>query len=194
MTMWAKSRTNVFTLQELLTISVLAALGGMSSSLVSLTGKALSAATGMFGGLQLLAGMHVLWLVLALGLVRKPAAASLTGLLKGAVELFCGNPHGLLVLAYSGLAGLAVDSVWYVLGRRHHPVVYGLAGGAATLSNLLMIVLIFSLPIGGGVLAGLALVASVAFASGVLLAGLLGWHLLAVLRRAGVVSPSAAPG
>jgi len=190
----AIGRAPFFTLHELLTISTLAGLGGMGSNLVSLAGKTLSLSTGMFGGLQLLAGLHVLWLILAVGLVPKPGVATLTGLLKGMVELFCGNPHGLLVLAYSASAGLAVDAVWCLFGRRQHIVVFGLAGGTATLSNLLIIVLVFSLPADGPALVGLAVVAAVAFVSGVLLAGVLGWHLLTTLRRAGVVAPSAASG
>ncbi len=175
-------------------MATLAALGGMGGSVVSLVGKAVQATLGTFGGLQWLAGLHVLWLVLALGLVRKPGAATLTGLLKGAVELMSGNPHGLLVLLYSGMAGVTVDIVWLLLARRHHVLVYALAGGTAATTNLLVLKLVADLPTHGAVLVMLSGLALVAFTSGAILAGVLGWWLIGALSRAGVTSASAATG
>lgn len=175
-------------------MATLAALGGMGGSIVSLIGKAVQATLGTFGGLQWLAGIHVLWLVLAVGLVRKPGAATLTGLLKGAVELLSGNPHGLLVLLYSGVAGLAVDVVWLLLARRHHVVTYALAGGTAAAANLLVLRLVADLPAHGPVLWVLVGLALLAFASGAVLAGALGWWLIGALGRAGVTGASATTG
>ena len=180
-------RGHFFSLYELLVMAALAALGGVTSSVLSMVRAAVHAAVGLPGGMQFLAGIHVLWLVLALGLVRKPGAATVTGLLKGAVELLSGNPHGLLVVFYSVLAGVAVDAIWLLLGGRHRPVTYLLAGGVGSASNLLVLKVVFSLPGHGGVVAGLAVLAGIAFVSGVVLAGMLGWWLLRVLHQAGAV-------
>jgi ABC-type thiamin/hydroxymethylpyrimidine transport system permease subunit len=177
---------HLFSLHEVLVMASLAALGGVSSALISLVRAAVHAFIVVPGGLQFLAGIHVLWLVLAVGLVRKPGAATITALLKGVVELLSGNPHGLLVLLYSALAGITVDIIWLLLGRRHHPVTYVLAGGAGAASNLLVLLFVASLPNHRGVLTGLSVLACAAFMSGSVLAGLLGWRLLTALHRAGV--------
>jgi len=192
-------RKPFYTLHELLIMAALAALGGVSGSAVSWVGKTLHTVTGIPGGLQFLAGIHVLWLVLAIGLIRKPGAATLTALLKGAVELLSGNPHGLIVLLMSTLAGIAVDVVWLIARRRDRLVTYMLAGGLGAASNLLVFKIIYSLPSGRAVNLGLAALTGVAFISGAVLAGLLGWSLMDALRRAGVVGtqrpgPTGPPG
>jgi hypothetical protein len=96
----------------------------------------------------------------------------------------------------SGLAGLVVDAVWLACGRRDRLIAYVLAGGAGAASNLLVFTWILSLPSHPVVAATLAVLALVAFASGAVLAGLLGWSLLDGLRRAGVIGaqrPADAP-
>ncbi|MCP4594677.1 MAG: ECF transporter S component [bacterium] len=182
----SERRTHFFSLHDLLVMAVLAALGGAASAGMSLLREASHAIPGLGIVRQLLAGVHVLWLVLAIGLVRKPGAATVTGLLKGAVELQLGNPHGLLVLAYAGLAGVGVDLSWLLLGRRHHPVVYMVAGGVATASTIWVFKLLGLLPPGKAMLTVLLLLSGTGLVSGAVLAGLLGWWLLRALRRAGV--------
>ena|GEM_PF-1128118 len=180
-------RRHFFTLHELLIMAALAALGGVSSTMMSNIRAAVHAVVGLPGGMQFTAGVHVVWLIIAVGLVRKPGAATVTGLLKGTVELLSGNLHGLLVILYAVLAGVGVDLVWLLLGRRHRPVTYMLAGGVGTASNVLVLPFLASLPYDeGGLIAGMTLLTAVAFLSGVLLAGLLGWSLLHTLRAAGV--------
>ncbi|MCK4341728.1 MAG: ECF transporter S component [Phycisphaerae bacterium] len=180
------TRGHFFTVHELLIMAVLAALGGALSTVVSMAGQAVHAAVGIPGGLQFLAGIHVLPLVLALGLIRKPGAATVAGLLKGPVELLSGNPHGLWVVLYGVLAGLAIDLIWLLLARRHHPAIFMFAGGAGSATNLLVAKLAMSLPNDPRVTIGLFVLAGVAFISGALLGGALGWYLLQALYRAGV--------
>jgi len=176
-----------FTLHELLMMAALAALGGVTSSVVSMVRAAAHALIVLPGGMQYMAGIHVLWLVLAVGLIRKPGAATVTALLKGSVELLSGNPHGLLVLLYSLFAGAAVDVVWVVLGGRDRLYMYVLAGAVGATSNLLVLMFAASLPPQENILAALAALGSVAFVSGGLLAGVLGWWLLHALAQAGAV-------
>ncbi len=175
-------------------MAALAALGGVSSAALSIIRAAAHAVVALPGGMQFLAGIHVLWLVLAVGLIRKPGAATITGLLKGAVELFSGNPHGLLVLIISGMAGLSVDVIWLLLRGRKHQIVYMLAGAVGSASNVLVFAFAASLPGSDVVVAGVAGLVCVALVSGAVLAGMLGWWLQGALRRAGVMPPSAAPG
>ena len=185
-------RAHFFTLHELLVIAALAALGGVTSSTVGMFRETLRAVFPFPGGMQTLAGIHVLWLVVAIGIIPKPGAATATGLLKGAVEFLSGNPAGLFALAYSGVQGLVVDAVWLPLGRRDRRLAYLLAGGFGSASYVLVLAVSASLPGRGVVRSGLAVVAGIAFASGVVLAGVLGWWLVQTLRRAGVVGSGTA--
>ena len=181
-------RAHYFSLHELLTMAALAALGGVIGSVVSLARAAIHAVVVLPGGMQFLAGIHLLAPVLALGVVRKPGAATVAAVLMGTVELLAGSPHGLLVYAYTASAGIAADLVWLVLGGRHHVLTYALAGGMGATTNVLVLKFVILLP-GKGVVvnAALALMAGVAFVSGALLAGLLGWTLLRALQRAGAL-------
>lgn len=181
-----QTRDHFFSLHELLMMAALAALGGVSSAVMSIVREMSYAVPGLGILRQCLSGIHVLWLVVALGLIRKPGAATVTGTLKGAVELLSGNPHGLLVIVYSAFGGLTVDAVWLLLRRRDHAITYMLSGGVGAASNVLVFALIVSLPGQKAVLAGVAILGGLAFVSGALLAGLLGWWLLNALRKAGV--------
>jgi ABC-type thiamin/hydroxymethylpyrimidine transport system permease subunit len=181
------TRGHFFSLHELLIMAALGALGGVSGSAVSLVRAAVHALVVLPGGMQFLGGIHVLWPVLAVGLVRKPGAATVTGLLQGAVELLSGNPHGLLVLAYAAMAGLGVDATWILLGGRHRLATFLLAGGVGASTNVLVLKFAASLPGQGVASAGLTVLAGIAFISGMLLAGLLGWSLMKALRLAGVI-------
>ncbi|HNQ23561.1 MAG TPA: ECF transporter S component [Phycisphaerae bacterium] len=185
-------RRHFFVLPELLTMAALAALGGVTSSAISVLRAAVHGVVGSPVGLQFLAGIHVLWPVLAVGLVRKPGAATVTAAVTGVVELLAGNPHGLFVVLYAAAAGVGVDLVWMVLGGRHHPVTYMLAGGTGAAANVLVLKFVFSLSQGGVVGAALLVLATTAFVSGMLLAGLLGWSLLKALRRAGIAGTATA--
>ena len=189
-------REHYFSLHQLLTMAALAALGGVIGSVVSLARAAIHAVVVLPIGMQFLAGIHLLAPVLALGLVRKPGAATVTAVLMGTVELLAGSPHGLLVFAYAGIAGIATDLTWLILGGRHHVLTYILAGGMGATTNVLVLKFVILLP-GKGVLVNVALasMAGMAFASGAVLAGLLGWSLLRALARAGAVGarPHAAP-
>jgi energy-coupling factor transport system substrate-specific component len=187
--MTAPQHHHLFSLRELLSMAALAALGGVSSSAVSWVGASLHAAIGLPGGFQFMAGIHILWLILAVGVVGKPGAATVTGLLKGTVEFLSGNPHGLIVVFISGLAGIFVDLGWLLSGLRHRLVVYMLAGGVGAASNLLIVRLLVGAPASRSVNLALLALALVAFVSGAILAGALGWSLLHALRRAGVAGP-----
>ncbi|MFW9986407.1 MAG: ECF transporter S component, partial [Candidatus Odinarchaeota archaeon] len=64
--------TYYFTTRDLVTIAVLSALGGALSTFVGYLGLLLNTAIGTpFGAGQFLSGLHVFWIILAAGLIRK---------------------------------------------------------------------------------------------------------------------------
>ena len=176
-----------FTTRDLLMMAALSALGGVSGTYVNAIGDFLQALLGFAGTMQWAAGLHVLWLVLAVGLTGKVGAGTVTGILKGAVELLSGNTHGLLILLVDIVAGLLVDLVFLFFRNKDALVAHILAGGLAAASNVLVFQLFASLPADLLAYGAILLVAGIACASGVLFAGLLGRALVSALRRAGVI-------
>jgi len=178
-------RRYYLTTRDLLLMAALAALGGVSGTAINAVGDALQAALGFSGTMQWAAGLHVLWLVLAVGLTGKGGAGTITGLLKGAVEFLSGNTHGVLILLIDFVAGLLVDAAVLPFRRKDRLLPLTLAGGLATASNVFVFQLFAAAP--EDVVRFIWLIAGVAFVSGVVLAGGLGYALLQALRRAGVV-------
>jgi hypothetical protein len=121
------------------------------------------------------------------GLTRKQGAGTLTGLLKGGVELLTGNTHGLLVVLVDIVGGVLVDLGFLPFRNKDSLAAYCLAGGLASASNVFVFQLFASVPADTLAYWALLLVAAVAFLSGVLFAGVLARGLLNALRRAGVV-------
>ncbi|WP_461368985.1 ECF transporter S component, partial [Candidatus Darwinibacter acetoxidans] len=77
-----------FATRDLLIMAVLSGIGGVLSTYVGYLGNLLNRLFGVpFGAGQFVAGLHVFWIILAAGLVRRPGAATIVGLLKGVVEL-----------------------------------------------------------------------------------------------------------
>ncbi|MGD1991946.1 MAG: ECF transporter S component [Anaerolineae bacterium] len=182
-----------FTTRDLMMMAALAALGGVSSVLVNTIGDALQAALGFAGSFQFAAGLHVLWLVLAACLVRKPGAATVAGLLKGAVELLSGNTHGVIILPIDLVAGLLIDLVLLSWRDPEQPLALMLAGGFSATSNVIVFQFFASLPEDLLALSGILVLSGIAFVSGALLGGLLPLALLVALRKSGVVRDQPAP-
>lgn len=168
-------------------MAALAALGGVTSTYVNALGDAVQSVVGFAGTTQWAAGLHVLWLILAVGLTGKAGAGTITGLLKGAVELLTGNTHGLLVLLIDLIAGVLVDLGLLPFRNRDSLPAYAFAGGLAAASNVFVFQLFASLPADILAYGAILLIGAVAFASGVVFAGVLGFALLNALRRSGVV-------
>ena len=101
---------------------------------------------GFPGGTQVLAGVHVLWLTLAARLVGRPGAATISGVLKGAVEMLSGSPHGLFVVLISGVAGVIVDLVLLVSRGRMQTMGVVVGAALAAASNVVLFQLFASLP------------------------------------------------
>jgi energy-coupling factor transport system substrate-specific component len=183
-------RRTYFTTRDLLMMAALAALGGVVSTYVNAIGDFFQSIFGFAGTTQWAAGLHVLWLTLAVGLTRKQGAGTVTGFLKGLVELLTGNTHGLLVVLVDIVAGFLVDLGFLPFRKKDSLAAYCLAGGLASASNVFVFQLFAAVPADTLAYWALLLVAAVAFLSGVLFAGVLARALVGALRRAGVVKDS----
>ncbi|MEJ2210915.1 MAG: ECF transporter S component [Anaerolineae bacterium] len=184
-------RRYYYSTRDLLMMAALAALGGIVSTYVNAIGDLFQSVLGFAGTTQWAAGLHVVWLTLAVGLTRKQGAGTITGLLKGGVELLTGNTHGLLVVLVDVVAGLLVDLGFLPFRKKDSLLAYCLAGGLAAASNVFVFQLFAALPTDTLAFQALLLVGGVAALSGVLFAGVVGRALLNGLRRAGVVKDQA---
>lgn len=176
-----------FSTRDLLIMAALASLGGIAGTYINALGDAVQSILGFAGTTQWAAGLHALWLVLAAAIVKKPGVGTITGILKGVVELLTGNTHGLIVLLVDLVAGILVDLGFAPFGKKRNLLACILAGGLASASNVFVFQLFASLPADILAYGALALIGVVAFVSGVIFAGLLGWILLNALQQAGVI-------
>lgn len=174
-------------------MAALAALGGVAGTYINAIGDLFQSVLGFAGTTQWAAGLHVLWLTLAVGLTRKQGAGTVTGILKGGVELLTGNTHGLLVVLVDIVAGLLVDLGFLPFWNKDSVLAYVLAGGLAAASNVFVFQLFAAVPTESLAYWAMLLVSGVAFLSGTVFAGVLGRALVAALRRAGVVRDRPAP-
>jgi energy-coupling factor transport system substrate-specific component len=158
--------------RDLVTIAVLSALGGAISTFVGYLGLLLNAAIGTpFGAGQFFSGLHVFWIILASGLIRKPGVATATGLLKGFVEFFTGSTHGLVIVLVSLIQGLIVDIGFTTMKPRNSMPLYSVIGGFAAASNVVVFQLFF---FSGAPIIFLLLLVILAFCSGIIFAGYFG--------------------
>lgn len=173
-----------FTTRDLLVMAVLAGLGGVASTAINALGDVVQAALGFSGTTQWAAGLHVTLLILAAGLTGKDGSATVTGLLKGGVELLSGNTHGIMVILVDLAAGLLVDLCLLPFRSKDSRWAYLLAGGFAAASNVFVFQLFASAP--EDVLKFVWGIAGLASVSGVVFGGLLAHSLLLLLRRGGL--------
>lgn len=176
-----------FSTRDLLMMAALAALGGVTSTYVSAAGRIVQSFITIPGGMQWAAGLHVLWLTLAMGLIGKPGVGIVTGVLKGLVELLTGNPHGIFVVLLDIVAGILVDVGFLPFRNKDHMPAYLLAGGLASCSNVIVVQTFAVLPADVLSYGAILLLTVVAGLSGVVFAGFLGHTLTRTLRRTGVV-------
>lgn len=167
--------------RDMLVIAVLSGIGGVMSTYVGYLGNLLNRLFGVpFGAGQFVSGLHVFWIILVAGLVRRPGAATAAGLLKGVVELLTGSTHGVAIILVSLVQGFMVELVLLIL-RRHTLPAYVLAGGISAASNVLVFQLLY---FSGAPLQYLALITLFAFLSGTLLAGSFGHSVLQIILAA----------
>lgn len=176
-----------FSTRDLLIMAVLSALGGVTSTYVNALSDTVHAILGFPGASQWAAGLHVIWIVLAMGIVRKTGTGTATGILKGTVELMSGNSHGVIILLVNLVAGLLVDFGFLIIQNKRSIAAFLLAGGLAAGSNVLVFQLFATLPsniLAMGAILFLTLVAAI---SGVIFSGFIPFYLIRSLIKANVV-------
>jgi len=172
-----------FSTRDLLLIALLGCLGGVLSTYVGYIGSTLGSLTGIpFSG-QLIAGIHVLWLVLIMAMVDKKGSGTLAGLIKGFVEFVSGSHLGVFVIVLSAAEGIFAEAGFWPL-RKYRTLSYLVAGGLGSLANVLVQQALWAKY---GALPLLGLVSIFAIVSGVVFGGCLALSIANTLYGSSVI-------
>lgn len=107
-----------FTTRDLLTVAILASLGGVMSTYVQYLANVINRLVGVpYGAGEIVAGLHIFWLVLMAAITKKPGAGIAGGLLKGFVEFLSGSSHGIFVVFISLVEGVLVEAGFWPFAR-----------------------------------------------------------------------------
>lgn len=175
------------TTKDLVTVALLSALGGVLSTYIGYLGNLINHIFGVpFGAGQFLAGLHVIWIVLAAGITRKMGVATTTGFVKGLVELFMGSTHGIVIVLVSIIQGIIVDAVLITAKSKagRSPIMYGIAGALASASNVIVFQIFF---FSGVPIVLILMISMLAAASGIIFCGWMATQMLGSLEHAGLV-------
>jgi ABC-type thiamin/hydroxymethylpyrimidine transport system permease subunit len=168
-----------FQTKDLVKIAIISALGGVSSTYIGYLGNMVNRFLGVpFGAGQFLAGLHIFWIILGVGLVKKSGTCTMVGVLKAVVELFTGGKLGVFVILLSGVQGAIADVVFLGL-RKKNVYTFAVAGGIATAANVLVFQLFF---VPYNAINLFLLIAAIAFVSGIAFAGVFAFNVLNVLE------------
>jgi energy-coupling factor transport system substrate-specific component len=181
------------TTRHIVTVAILASLGGSLSTFVGYLGNLINLSLGVpFGAGQFMAGLHVFWLILIRVIVAKRGTGTMGGLLKGLIELFTGSTHGIVIVVVSVVQGFLVDMGAEVAGNPHDSgtasrLVWWLSAGIAAASNVFVLQAFY---FSGAHWILLTVIAILAFTSGVIFAGYFAWETLEFLKDSRVLSNS----
>jgi ABC-type thiamin/hydroxymethylpyrimidine transport system permease subunit len=160
-----------FETREIATIVVFSALGAVMSVPVGYLGNYLKTFPAIpLGAGQILSGVHVFPVALAMMLVRKRGAAAATATVKGLVEAVLFSFHGFSVIMMSGVQGLVLDAASAVFGYESRTGLC-IGCGLAAASNVAYLQFFMRL---GFPLEVFALMYALAFVSGSVFGGYLG--------------------
>ncbi|UCE90771.1 MAG: ECF transporter S component [Methanobacteriota archaeon] len=176
--------------KDLVTIALLSALGGVLSTYIGYLGNLMNHVVGVpFGAGQFMAGLHVLWIMLAIGLTRRKGAGTVTGLVKGIVELFSGSTHGIVIVLVSCFQGVVADAVMFSNKAKEEKgyTTYAVAGGLSAATNVIVFQALF---FSGVPWLLILMLCMLAFASGMIFAGWLSIEMLSAVERIGILGGS----
>ncbi len=183
----SETRYYRFDVRDIVLMALLSAVGGVLSTYIGYLGNLVNRLFGVpFGAGQLISGLHIVWPLLARALVGRFGAGTLTGLTKGAVELFTGGTHGVVILLVSAVEGLFVD-LGLGVTRRRGLLITMIAGALASASNVLVFQAIY---FSGVATSFLALMVSAALVSGAVFGGYLAWDIERVLVASRLIRPT----
>ena len=167
-----------FSTRELSVIVIMASLGAVVSVPLGYLSGGLNALGVLpFGTPQLLAGVHILWLLIAALFNRRQGSAFTTGAIKGLVETTLFSAQGIIAIPISLLEGIILEASLLLFGSRR--VAVAVSGGLSAVGNVIVLrlLILYALPI-----EVIIFMAVLAFISGTLVS-LLGLQINSVLRR-----------
>jgi len=173
--------------KDLVTIALLAALGGVLSTYVGYLGNLINHMIGVpFGAGQFMAGLHVLWIVLAIGITKRKGAGTVTGLIKGIVELFTGSTHGIVIVAVSLMQGVTADIFLFSdkAKEKRDYTTFAIAGAFSSAVNVAVFQVFF---FSGVPIILIAMLCMLAGASGMIFGGWLAIEMLDALEQTGML-------
>ncbi|TXT56803.1 MAG: conserved membrane protein of unknown function [Candidatus Thorarchaeota archaeon] len=176
---------------EIVTIAILGSLGGALSTFIGYLGNLVNLALGVpFGAGQFMAGLHVFWLVLIRIFVPRNGAGTFGGFLKGLVELFTGSTHGLVIVLITLFQGLLIDLGGIAIKETPETdnfkrFLWWLVAGVSSASNVFAFQFIY---FSGAPWFYIALIAVLAFCSGIIFSGYFAWETIDFLYDTGVFS------
>ncbi len=140
-----KKRTTYFETNDFVIIALLCSLGGIFSTFIGYFANLINNIVSFpFGGGQILAGMHIFWLVfIFLQTNRKNGVFFISGILKGFVEFFTGNAHGLLVILLSTTQGFILEIVLLLFLGTKRKTILIFAAGLSGVSNIIIQQILF---------------------------------------------------
>ncbi len=177
--------------RDIVTIAILASLGGALSTFVGYLGNLINLTLGVpFGAGQFMAGLHVFWIVLIRVIVPKRGVGTAGGLLKGMVEMFAGSTHGPVIVVVSLIQGFVVDVGASAAGSSESPkdssrMTWWLGAGVASAVNVIVLQLFYFT---GAPIFYIIVMSILAFSSGIIFAGYFAWETLEFLNEAGTIS------
>ncbi|MFX0207521.1 MAG: ECF transporter S component [Candidatus Hodarchaeota archaeon] len=177
-----------FETSDLVIIALFAALGGVFSSVIANIANLFN--TAVTGGGQLFAGLHVFWFVLVYFLTRRKAGAViLAGIIKGLIELFMGNPLGIIVVIIAIGEATVFEIVILILSKlitqKYDNVRIVLAAGGATSTNM---IILLSILLSKGLPPELILLMLIfSFISGIIFGGYFGIFISHIFQQSGLL-------
>jgi energy-coupling factor transport system substrate-specific component len=189
-----KKEKYYFNTRDLMLMAALAAVGGITSTYINMIGDFFQSFLGFAGTTQWAAGLHIIWLMLAALLIRKPGAATTAGVIKGIVEFLTGNTHGLIVLIVNVTAGLIIDLILVGNKQKKFNLSFYLAAGVSSASNIIVFQFFAAIP--SDVLTLIMILSSsvVSFVSGVIFGGFVVRTLFTAIQKAGIYHPEKSVG
>jgi len=177
--------------RDIVTIAILASLGGALSTFVGYLGNLINLSLGVpFGAGQFMAGLHVFWLVLIRVIVPKRGVGTAGGLLKGMIEMFTGSTHGIVIVVVSLIQGFVVDISASAAGSTENPadssrITWWLGAGVSSAVNVIILQLFYFT---GAPFLYIFVISILALCSGIIFAGYFAWETLEFLNDAGTIS------
>ncbi|MCG3219358.1 MAG: ECF transporter S component, partial [Candidatus Heimdallarchaeota archaeon] len=181
------NKNSYFTTRDLVVIALLSSLGGVMSTFIGYLGNLVNQLLGVpFGAGQFISGLHVFWLILGYGAIRKTGSGTAMGALKGTIELLTGSTHGIIVVIVSLIEGIIIDLGFLSSDFRKEQkgtltlFHISIIAGMSALSNVFVFQMFYLISIP---LIFLFVMCSLAFSSGILFGGYLSWSTLQTIQE-----------